>query len=103
LNPAEQQQLSDLNDEIQQMEDDRQADLERLRAGDWKDLTNSAREARAGVVMWNFWRANVFWLGTLLLTLGLLTVGFTGQGPERWMSLATLAAILFSLYFGRSF
>jgi hypothetical protein len=100
--PAEQQRLRELNEEIRRLDVQRQAELEEKRSGDWNDLTNAAREARAGVVMWNFWRSSVFWLGTLLLAIGLLTVGFTSPGPERWMALAMLAAILFSLYLARS-
>ncbi len=103
LNPAEQQRLKDLTEEIQELDEQRQAEVEKRRASDWRELTNSAREARAGMVMWNFWRAGVYWFGTLVLGLGLLIVGFTGQGPERWMSLAAIVAILFSLYFGRTF
>ena len=100
--PAEQQHLRELNEDLRRLDEQRQAELEDKRSGDWKDLTNAAREARAGVVMWNFWRSGVFWLGTLVLAIGLLTVGFTSPGPERWMALAMLAAILFSLYFARS-
>jgi hypothetical protein len=103
LNPAEQQRLTDLNADIRQLDEQRQADLEKKRTGEWKELVNAAREARAGVVMWNFWRTGVFWFGTLVLAVGLLTVGFTSSGPERWMALAMVTAILFSLYFARSF
>jgi hypothetical protein len=102
LNPAEQQRLKDLDEEIRKWEAELEAELEKQRTGDWKELTHAAREARTGVVMWNFWRTIVFWLGTSVLAMGLLTVGFTSSGPERWMAFAIVGAILFSLYFTSS-
>ncbi|MCH5377506.1 MAG: GYF domain-containing protein, partial [Planctomycetes bacterium] len=56
LNAAEQQHLKDLNAEIRELEEQQRVELEKRRANDWRDLMTSAREARAGVVMWNFWR-----------------------------------------------
>ncbi len=100
---AEQKLLRDATAELQQLEEQREADLERRRSGEWNELTNAAREARAGVVIWNYWRTSIFWVGTLVLVAGALIVGFTGTGPERWMSLALIASILFGLYSGRSF
>jgi hypothetical protein len=34
----------------------------------------------------------------MLLMPGLLAVGFAGQGAERWMCLAILAVVTFSLF-----
>lgn len=101
--PAEQQRLKDVTADLQRLEEQREADLQLQQSGEWNELTHAAREARAGVVMWNFWRTSVFWVGTLVLVIGLLIVGFTGSGPERWMSLTLIAVILFGLYSGRPF
>lgn len=99
--PAEQKHLKDVTADLQRLKEQREADLQFQQSGEWNELTNAAREARAGVVMWNFWRTSVFWIGTLVLAIGLLIVSFTGAGPERWMSLALIAVILFGLYSGR--
>ena len=51
-------------------------------------------------LLWGFWRELTFAVGTAILAIGLLAVGFSGQGPERWVCLAMLGAIIFSVYVG---
>jgi hypothetical protein len=52
--------------------------------------------------MWAFWREGLFWFGTLVFSIGLMTVGFTGKGAYRWMCLIMLAIIVFGLYVERA-
>ena len=100
--PAERSRRATLSRDLQELNEQRQAEQQRLQEGPWHDLRDAALEARAANAMWSFWRSGIFWAGTLLLALGLSIIGFTGQGPERWMCLAMLAALLFSLYLDRT-
>jgi hypothetical protein len=99
--PAERGRREMLQRSLQELEAQRQAERQRLQEGLWQELRDAAQETRAANTMWDFWRSGVFWSGTLLLALGLTVIGFTGQGPERWMCLGILAALLFSLYVSR--
>ena len=54
------------------------------------------------VMLWAFWREAAFLLGTLLLAAGLVTVGYSGEGPERWICLGLLATIVASIYLSHS-
>lgn len=54
------------------------------------------------VMLWAFWREAAFLLGTLLLAAGLVTVSYTGEGPERWICLGLLATIVASIYLSHS-
>ena len=68
----------------------------------WDDLERSARETQAENEVMKPWREAVFVLGTILLALGLLVVGYTTEGPVRWFCLVLLAIILLGLYLGNS-
>jgi hypothetical protein len=50
--------------------------------------------------MWGYWTEWVFVLGSILLMIGLILVGFTGVGAERIICLAMIAIITFSIYIG---
>ncbi|MEK6249102.1 MAG: hypothetical protein N2C12_13040 [Planctomycetales bacterium] len=71
-----------------------------MQAGPWRDLKIAARDADANNAIWSFWRGNAFVFGSLLLTLGLIFVGFNSKGAEQWICLTMLAIIVFSLYVG---
>jgi len=65
-----------------------------------QELADDARDAKLKNQMYGFLREALFVFGTMVLTLGLLSVGITGQGAERWVCLVMLAIITFSLYVG---
>jgi hypothetical protein len=96
--PADQKQIESLQKQLDTLEKERKAEQEGLRRGRWRDLSSAARDATANQQMWSFWRAGVFWLGSVVFALGLLVVGFTGETIERWMCLVMLAIIVFRLY-----
>ncbi len=85
------EQLADLP--LQQRE--AQAKLER---GSWLELRAAAQTAGASYNWWSYYRQYLFLLGTMLLITGLFSVGFTGEGAERWICLVMLAIIVYSLY-----
>lgn len=68
--------------------------------GDWDDLEQRSRDARTDLVLGQFWRELLFVFGSLVLVVGLVTVGFTGTGHERRICLIMIAIITFSVYVG---
>jgi hypothetical protein len=93
--------IAALNEEVEELDAERQAEMERLRGGRWRQLASAARDAQANDEMWGFWREGLFWFGTLLFSIGLMIVGFTGGRAERWLCLTMLAIVVFSLFVGR--
>lgn len=69
-------------------------------AGKAKELREDFIQKQASSSMWGVWRQSAFLFGSLLLSAGLLAVGVTGQGAERWMGFVMLALIILSLYIG---
>jgi GYF domain 2 len=98
--PADQKLVESLDKQLATLEETKQAEEAELREGKWRVASNAARDAGPNNKIWGFWRATVFWLGTVAFSLGLWVVGFNGDGSERWLSLAMLAVIVYSLYTG---
>ncbi len=71
-----------------------------LEIGRWYKMRIASRDAQHNNRAWGFFRAIVFLFGSLVLTTGLMIVGFTGQGADRWICLAILLIIVISLYGG---
>ena len=87
-----------LTEQLQSLNERKQAELKQLRAGELRELSTAARDAEATQALGSFWREGIFWLGASLFSLALLIVGFSGTGPERWMAWVMLAIIVFSLF-----
>ena len=77
---------------------ERDKEREKLQNGKWLDLQASARNAESSNILWGYWREWVFVIGSVLLAMGCLAVGFYGTGPERIVCLVIIALITFSLY-----
>ena len=71
------------------------ADRERL-----EELDEEVDEARIDNTLLGYWREWLFVIGSIILSLGLLHVGFGGTGAERIICLIMLAIITFSIYVG---
>jgi hypothetical protein len=99
--PADRSRLDSLAEQLRSLNEQKQAELNRLRAGQWRTLNTAARDAEAAQALGSFWREGIFWLGACLFSLALLIVGFSGTGPERWMALVMLTVIVFSLFVRR--
>jgi len=61
---------------------------------------NAAEAAATSNIIWGYWREMLFVAGTVLFSLGLMAVAFVSQGVERYLCLALLAIIVFSVYVG---
>jgi hypothetical protein len=99
--PVDQKALENVNESLRKLAEDQKIERDKLRNGKWRELTITARDAQAENQVGAFWRQGIFLAGTLFFSLGLLIVGFTGQGPERWLSVVLLGIVVFSLFVGR--
>ncbi|MCG8585073.1 MAG: DUF4339 domain-containing protein [Pirellulales bacterium] len=93
------------NDRIKKYEKDlkelreEQSDEERdLRKGAWRDLQIASRDAAADNAMSGYWHEMLFVIGTMAFVVGLITVGFRGEGSEKTICLIMLAIVTVSLY-----
>jgi hypothetical protein len=100
LSDYDRQRLDTIDEDLAELEEDTESDRRRLTRTTWRDLQHSADTAAANQQLWSYWHAIGFVLGTVVLTIGLILVAITGDAPQRWLSLAMLAIIAFSLFIG---
>lgn len=98
--PEQREKQIDLVDKSKEIEKQRSKAFAENQSTKWARLKIKSRDSAANNNMWGFWRECLFALGTLVLTVGLLTVGFNGQGADRWICLIMLAIVTFSIYVG---
>lgn len=98
--PEQREKQTDLVNKSKNIEEQRAKALAENQRTKWARMKIKSRDSAANNNMWGFWRECVFALGTLVLTVGLLTVGFNGQGADRWICLIMLAIVTFSIYVG---
>lgn len=65
---------------------------------DIEDLQEDIISARSTDALLGYMREWLFMFGSIALSIGLLSVGFTSEGAARWICLIMLAIITFSLY-----
>lgn len=100
LSERDSERLIDMTDQLEELSEKKLKEEQELKRGDWREMKNAARDADANNKAWAYWRAGVFVLGTIVLSVGLLAVGFNGEGAERWICLMMLGIIMFSVYVG---
>ncbi len=96
----EQTELETVRKRLEELNQKNGNEQDQLRDGRWRELASAARDAQANQQMWRFWREGFFWIGLFLFSSGLLVIGFTGQGPERWMCLVMLTIVVLRLLIG---
>lgn len=99
-NSRQTQRLRQAEDELRALNEQKRQEQEQLAADRWAELRAAAATAEDDNRAWAFWRSLVFVFGAAVLVPGLLLAGFAGQGPERWICLAMLAIVTFSLFVG---
>ncbi len=92
--------ITDLNKRISDLTKAQNKERNRLMKTTWYDLKSSARMADSNNRAWGFYREMIFVFGSMVLSIGLLVVGLTGDGSEKWICLIMLAIITFSIYVG---
>lgn len=85
-------------DELMRLREDKAEKLQELEQNKWRVLEMAIANADSESKVWRYYRELVFLGGTILLTLGLLAVGFTGEGAQKWICLIMLAIITFSIF-----
>ena len=100
LSDNDRARLEKIDELLADLEEERQEEQRRLRRTTWQRLQHDAATADANRQQWALFYTLGFVFGTMLLTVGLLIVGLTGEGAKAWICLGILAIIAFSLYVG---
>ncbi len=100
LGDTQREKLDSLNEDIRDLAGKKRRAKSELEGDDWSEMRESIRDAKADALVWAYRYEQGFILGTILLTGGLLLIGFTSSGPERWICLVLLAVITLSIYVG---
>ena len=89
----------DLRDKLEKLETehDKASEGKKLK---WRDMEIDARDARRHANAWAYWLEWLFLFGTLALCFGLVALALHGLGAQRWVALAILGIIIFSIYVG---
>lgn len=101
LSEYDNERLNDIDKDLADLEEDQRSERRRLTRTTWRDLQYSADTAQANQQMWSYWNAIGFVLGSILLTFGLIINCIAGDVALRWLCLAMLAIVAFSLFIGR--
>lgn len=96
--PHDKEELQTISRELSSLPKRQQEEREKLVRNEWQELNSTSRDAIVDFHVWSFWRQLIFLLGTVVLCVGLLTIGLDGQGAQQWFCLAVLAIILSSLF-----
>ncbi|MFP4057193.1 MAG: hypothetical protein ACLF0G_10020 [Candidatus Brocadiia bacterium] len=100
LDSDDRDELRDLRDDLEKAQREMRKEEREREKDEWRDLQRAASTASKRNQAMGYWREILFVLGTIVLTLGLITTGTTGEGAERWVCLLMLAIITFSVYVG---
>lgn len=95
-----QKRLRDAQEELSEHNEDHQQARRNKERGEWKSLKRASENAMNNNILGQFWRELLFVVGTVILSVGLLTVGFTGEPHERKICLIMITIITFSIYVG---
>jgi hypothetical protein len=98
--PADNEELESLQEELSDLAEARRQEMQELRSGRLMQYEFAARRAKISLREWGLHTERLFSFGTLLFGAGLLIVGFTGTSAHRWLCLAMLAILIFSIYVG---
>lgn len=90
--------LKKYRDDLKDLREDQEKDERALRKGAWRDLQIASRDAAANNAMSGYWHEMLFVLGTMAFVVGLISVGFRGEGSEKTICLIMLAIVTVSLY-----
>ena len=100
LSEYDQSRLESIDESLVELQENRDKEQSRLRRTTWQRLQHAADTADANRQQWALMFTMGFVFGTMLLTVGLLIVGLTGEGAKGWICLGILGIIAFSLYVG---
>ncbi len=96
--PNDALQIASLNEQLSQLRKDRSRASEAFRQTTLRDLQFAATQASYSHALNTYWHAVLYVFGSLLLAIGLMAVSGAAEGPERWVCLAAMVILMFSLY-----
>ncbi|MCH8924187.1 MAG: DUF4339 domain-containing protein [Planctomycetes bacterium] len=92
------ERVTEISKKLVDLSKDRREKEKMLKRGEWKDLQDAADAAQYHHAIGGYWREMFFRFGTIMLAFGLLGVGLTGKGADRWVCLVILVIIIMNLY-----
>jgi len=95
---VENQRLQQLTAELSRLDVERSDQEQALETGLWRENDLASLQAAADDRAWGYWRQATLLFATVLLTLSLLGVAYSSDGPERWISYVLLVVIVYSLF-----
>jgi len=98
LEPEDSKELTNLNDQLSKLRKDRSRAADVFRQTTIRNLQFAATQATYSHAIGSYWRAVLFVCGSLLVAIGLIVTSATAEGGERWVCLAALIILMFSLY-----
>lgn len=96
--PNDAAQVANLNEQLSKLRKDRSRATELFRQTTLRDLQFAATQASYSHAIGSYWRAVLYVFGSLLLAIGLISASATADGAERWVYLAAMVILMFSLY-----
>jgi|HubBroStandDraft_6_1064221.scaffolds.fasta_scaffold596600_2 hypothetical protein len=97
---ADDRKREELRKQLHEYQVESAKDRRSKESGEWHDLRTAARLAKWTFAVNSYWHELFFLFSASVLVLGLLIVGWFAEGAERWMGLAMLAVIIYSLFAG---
>ncbi|MCH8046425.1 MAG: DUF4339 domain-containing protein [Planctomycetes bacterium] len=92
------ERVKEIGTKLSELDGDRAEERNKLQRGKWRDLQEDADSAQFDHAIGGWWRELFFRFGTIMLAFGLLGVGLTGKGADRWVCLVILVIIIMNLY-----
>jgi cytochrome bd-type quinol oxidase subunit 1 len=96
--PNDAAQITSINEQLSKLRKDRSRASEVFRQTTLRDLQFAATQASYKQVLSSYWHAVLYVFGSLLLAIGLIAASPTAEGAERWVCLAAMLVLMFSLY-----
>lgn len=92
--------IADAQKKLDEVNEDEQRARRSKERGEWKELKRDSENAQHNRTLSQFRWELLFVLGSLVLVVGLLIVGFAGEKHERLVCLVLIAIITISIYMG---
>jgi hypothetical protein len=93
-------ELEDAEKELAEHNEEEQRARRNKERGDWKDLRRNAENAPHDRTLSQYGWELLFVLGSLILSVGLLVVGFAGEPHERLICLILVAIVMIYIFMG---
>jgi hypothetical protein len=94
--------LRETQQELAKLETQREQARAELNESEWRELKDAAKEAQLNQRIWGFWREICVWSAALALVLGGAGLIYAAHGAERWLGIALLAVVAWTVFFAQA-